>query len=101
MFVVRGEGGLIFTSCEQGENNGKEVMYETKEEAERACKSMQPSFKNLLYVEEIKIGRPPIGVTKKVSVTLPQDDWDWIDKQGTRSETFRRLVHDARRTDIN
>lgn len=97
MFVVRGKGGLVFTNCEQGENHGKEVMYETREEAEGARESMQSSFKDQkLYVEEIKIGRPSLGLTKKVSITLPEDDWDWIDQQGSRSETFRKLVYNAR-----
>lgn len=43
-----------------------------------------------------EIGRPSIGVTKKVSITLPEEDWEWIDKQGKRSETFRELVRRAR-----
>lgn len=44
------------------------------------------------------IGRPPLGVTKKVSITVPQDDWDWVDgcvKTGlasNQSELFRKLI---------
>lgn len=97
VFVVRGKGGLVFTNCEQGENNGKEVVYETREEAEEVREYMQSSFKGQkLYVEEIKVGRPSLGLTKKVSITLPEEDWEWIDQQGSRSETFRKLVRNAR-----
>lgn len=96
MFVVRGNG-LVFTNTEQGEDHGKEVTYETREEAERAIKKMQYLFNDQkLYVEEIKVGRPTIGVTKKVSITLSEDAWEWLDNQGKRSETIRKLVYDAK-----
>ena len=41
-----------------------------------------------------KVGRPAIGVTKKVSVTLNQSDWDWLDEkaEGNRSKFIREVL---------
>lgn len=41
-----------------------------------------------------KIGRPSLGVTKKVSLTLPEEDWKWMDEQaeGNRSQLLRYLI---------
>lgn len=41
-----------------------------------------------------QIGRPSLGITKKVSVTLSEEDWEWFDKQaeGNRSQFLRYLI---------
>lgn len=41
-----------------------------------------------------KIGRPSLGITKKVSLTLPEDEWSWLDDQanGNRSQFLRHLI---------
>lgn len=41
-----------------------------------------------------KVGRPSMGTTKKVSLTLSDDDWDWFDDQakGNRSQFLRYLI---------
>lgn len=40
------------------------------------------------------IGRPSLGVTKKISVTLPEEIWDWLDQEaeGNRSSFIRELI---------
>lgn len=42
-----------------------------------------------------KVGRPSLGVTKKVSLTLPEEDWNWVDEQakGNRSQLIRYLIN--------
>lgn len=42
-----------------------------------------------------KVGRPSLGVTKKVSLTLSEEDWGWIDEQaeGNRSQLLRYLIN--------
>lgn len=61
MFVIRGENGMIFTSCEDGENYGKEEIYQTLEEARQQCKLMQKSFKDIqLFIKKIKVGHPTL-----------------------------------------
>lgn len=39
-------------------------------------------------------GRPSLGVTQKVSLTLPEDTWAWFDEKaaGNRSELVRYLI---------
>lgn len=41
-----------------------------------------------------QIGRPSLGITKKVSLTLPKEDWEWVDQQaaGNRSQLLRSLI---------
>lgn len=41
-----------------------------------------------------KIGRPSMGTTKKVSLTLSDDDWKWFDEkaEGNRSQFLRYLI---------
>ncbi|WP_176542223.1 hypothetical protein [Bacillus sp. AFS075034] len=41
-FVIRGEG-FILESCEIGQE-GKEMTYDTREEAERDCELLQEGF---------------------------------------------------------
>lgn len=48
----------------------------------------------LLAGKSSKVGRPSLGVTKKVSLTLSEEDWQWIDDQaeGNRSQLLRYLI---------
>jgi hypothetical protein len=41
-----------------------------------------------------KVGRPSMGVTKKVSLTLSESDWEWFDEKakGNRSQFMRYLI---------
>lgn len=43
------------------------------------------------------VGRPPVGVTKKVSLTLSENDWEWLDEkaEGNRSRFLRKVVSNA------
>lgn len=47
--------------------------------------------------KEPMMGRPPMGVTKKVSLTLTEDKWKWFDEQanGNRSAFLREIVDDT------
>jgi ribosomal protein L37AE/L43A len=63
------------------------------------CHECQSIFKPSMIVNE-KLGRPSIGVTKKVSITLPAGEWEEIDEiisnghASSRSEYFR-LMHNG------
>lgn len=41
-----------------------------------------------------KVGRPTLGVTKKVSLTLPKETWDLLDQaaEGNRSQFLRETI---------
>src|SRR5690625_7231715 len=48
----------------------------------------------LQRLENIKVGRPAIGITRKVSLTLSEDNWEWLDEkaEGNRSKFLREIV---------
>lgn len=52
----------------------------------------------LLSSKNKKAGRPSLGITKKVSLTLSEDDWEWIDEkaEGNRSQLLRYLINQER-----
>lgn len=50
---------------------------------------------------EKTVGRPTLGVTKKVSLTLSEESWKWFDEkaQGNRSQFLRDLVQQTPEND--
>lgn len=48
----------------------------------------------LLAAKPKKAGRPSLGVTKKVSLTLSEEDWEWMDEKakGNRSQLLRYFI---------
>jgi hypothetical protein len=44
-----------------------------------------------------KVGRPSLGITKKVSLTLSEENWEWLDEkaQGNRSGFLREIIWNA------
>lgn len=50
---------------------------------------------------EVKLGRPSLGITKKVSITLKANEWamlDAIKKEGaykSRSELLRKIIRNT------
>lgn len=51
----------------------------------------------LVNGETGKVGRPAIGITKKVSLTLSEKKWEWLDEkaEGNRSKFLREIVWNA------
>lgn len=47
-------------------------------------------------LDNMRVGRPVIGVTKKVSLTLSEDDWKSFDEkaEGNRSQFLRETITD-------
>lgn len=50
-------------------------------------------------MEKNKVGRPSMGITKKVSITLPKEIWDFLDEyqeqqEVTQSAMFREMTLD-------
>lgn len=50
-----------------------------------------------MFSKKNPVGRPAVGVTRKVSLTLPEEEWEWLDEkaQGNRSQFLRHLVWNA------
>lgn len=59
----------------------------------RYCKTC----KGTLFSKKKSVGRPSIGITKKVSLTLTKDDWEQLDKRakGNRSLFLRKIIGKA------
>lgn len=79
--------------CQNCSGNNDVAEFHIREERFELCADCR--FKMLGAISKGKPGRPSLGITQKVSVTLHQEDWDWIDNQGKRSEVFRYLVSRA------
>lgn len=50
--------------------------------------------KMALFSKKRSVGRPSIGITKKVSLTLTKDDWEQFDirAKGNRSLFLRKMI---------
>ena len=50
-----------------------------------------------MFMKKRPVGRPSLGVTKKVSLTLDEGDWEYLDKKadGNRSKFIRHAVTNA------
>lgn len=48
-----------------------------------------------------EVGRPSLGITKKVSLTLSEESWEWFDEKakGNRSQFLRDLVQESPESD--
>lgn len=64
-----------------------------KEEFEEKKKYKSFLLDNIARLEGRSIGRPSKGITKKVSITMSQIAWDFVEKQDeNKSSYFRNLV---------
>ena len=56
-----------------------------------------------IFTKKRGLGRPSLGVTKKVSLTLPEDEWEELDEkaEGNRSKFIRKIVIRALDSDMN
>jgi Zn-dependent M32 family carboxypeptidase len=97
-FVIRGKNGFAFTSTEIG-NVGTEVQYDTYEEAEKALEQFEQTmpFLNLDIIAMVPhggkregAGRPSLGTTKKVSLTLADEIWDKLAEYQDRSPILNK-----------
>lgn len=67
-YVIRTEKGDIFTNTEWGENNGKEITYETYEDAAKEKSVLQASFLDQkLKIIEINIKKLSTNERNKVN----------------------------------
>lgn len=50
--------------------------------------------RSFLFQEKKSVGRPSIGKTKKISLTLPEEDWLKLDSlaNGNRSQFIRKTI---------
>jgi hypothetical protein len=95
MYDVRWNGeGDLYVNYEQLENDFLALATKNGLDLEKVNAMLEqlyiPPYKYDLLPEHLrhsnsakreKMGRPSLGVTKKISVTLPQDIWEKIEKE--------------------
>lgn len=99
MVTVCSKSGLLITSTAADSTHGKEIEYDTRQEAESRIKVLKSSLPDQdFYIHETNVmGRPTIGITRKVSLTLSKEDWIRFDDQAAenRSKYLRNLLIDS------
>lgn len=78
------------TECERCGGNDDLTVFRLNGEPKAYCRNCRAE----LFTKKKPVGRPSVGVTKKVSLTLPEEEWEWLDEQaqGNRSQFLRNLV---------
>lgn len=79
--------------CERCDGSEDVTTVYINDEPKTYCRSCRLE----MFTKKNPVGRPSVGITKKISLTLPELEWDWFDKQadGNRSQFVRRLVWEA------
>lgn len=84
---------IVATKCERCGGNNDVTIIHVNDEPRAYCQNCRVD----LFAKKNPVGRPAVGVTKKVSLTLPENEWDWFDEnaKGNRSQFLRHLVWEA------
>ena len=80
-------------SCERCDSSINVTIIYVDEIPVTYCKTCKLS----LFSKKRPVGRPSIGITKKVSLTLTKDDWEKFDAKGkhNRSLFLRQIIVQA------
>lgn len=81
---------IVATECERCGGDYDLTIIHVNDEPKAYCQNCRVE----MFTKKNPVGRPSVGVTKKVSLTLPEHEWDWFDEQakGNRSQFLRHLV---------
>lgn len=81
---------IVALDCERCGGNHDVTIFHVNDEPKAFCQNCRVE----VFAKKNPVGRPPVGITKKISLTLPELEWEWFDKQadGNRSQFVRRLV---------
>jgi len=81
---------IVATNCERCNGENDVAIIHVNDEPKAFCVNCRVE----VFAKKKPVGRPSIGVTKKVSVTLDQSDWDWLDEkaEGNRSAFIREVL---------
>lgn len=79
--------------CERCDSDVDVVVVYVNDEPKNYCQKCRIE----MFSKKKTVGRPREGITKKISLTLPEDEWKWFDEQakGNRSQFLRHLVWEA------
>lgn len=91
--IPKGTLRIVATDCERCGGENDVAIIHVDDEPKAYCQSCR--FE--MFTPKNPVGRPIVGVTKKVSLTLPEEEWEWFDEKaaGNRSQFLRHLVWEA------
>ena len=81
---------IVPTNCERCNGNDDVGIIYVNDEPKMFCQKCRAE----IFGRKKAVGRPSLGVTKKVSVTLQESDWAWLDEKakGNRSAFIREAI---------
>lgn len=91
--LPKGQFKIVATSCGRcGSDNDVEIIH-VNGEGKAFCVNCRVE----VFAKKKPVGRPTIGVTKKISLTLDESNWDLLDEKakGNRSAFIREVVWNA------
>lgn len=91
--LPKGMFQIVATKCERCDGNNDVTVFHLNDEPKAFCQNCRVE----LFAKKNPVGRPSVGITKKVSLTLPENEWEWFEKkaEGNRSQFLRHLVWEA------
>lgn len=84
---------IVALNCERCGGNHDVTIFHVNDEPKAFCQNCRVE----VFAKKNPVGRPIVGVTKKVSLTLSENDWEWLDQkaEGNRSQFLRKVVSNA------
>lgn len=78
------------TNCERCSSDNDVAIIHVNDEPKAFCANCRVE----IFAKKKSVGRPSLGVTKKVSVTLEESEWEWLDEKakGNRSAFIREVI---------
>lgn len=88
--LPKGQFKIIATNCERCDSENDVAIIHVNGEPKAFCINCRVE----VFAKKKPVGRPAIGITKKVSVTMDQHDWDLLDEKskGNRSAFIRDVL---------
>lgn len=88
--LPKGMFRIVALDCERCGGDNDLAIIHVNDEPKAYCQSCR--FE--MFTPKNPVGRPTVGITKKISLTLPELEWEWFDEQakGNRSQFVRHLV---------
>lgn len=79
--------------CERCNSTNEVAVVYINDEPKKYCNKCRLE----LFTKKKPVGRPSVGITRKISLTLPEEEWEWLDEKakGNRSQFLRHLVWEA------
>ena len=91
--LPKGMFRIVALDCERCGGNNDVTIFHVNDEPKAFCQNCRVD----LFARKNPVGRPSVGITKKVSLTLPENEWTWFEEKanGNRSQFLRHLVWEA------